>query len=150
MVRLADPDSRDAQWTDEKITRLGDGNTGLGTRILGLVLEYDSLLTQGHSADVAVQTLRLRAARFGSDLIDQFGQHVGAASGKNEARELALRSVRPGMVMLQDVRTHLGTLLVPRGYEVSSTFLERIRYFGPDLLNETVKVLVPAPRVATP
>jgi CheY-like chemotaxis protein len=135
-------------WTDEKIARLGDGTTGMGTRILGLVLEYDSLLTQGHSADVAVQTLRLRTARFGSELIDQFGQHVGAGTGRDQARELALRSVRPGMVILQDVRTHLGTLLVPRGFEVSSTFLERIRYFGPDLLNETVKVLVPAAKVA--
>ena len=135
-------------WKDERIARLGDGTIGMGTRILGLMLEYDSLLTQGHSADVAVQTLRLRAVRFGSELIDQFGKHVGAGSGKNEARELALRSVQPGMVIMQDVRTHLGTLLVPRGFEVSSTFLERIRCFGPDLLNETVKVLIPAAKAA--
>ncbi len=135
-------------WKDERIARLGDGTTGMGTRILGLVLEYDSLITQGHSADVAVQTLRLRAARFGSALIEQFGKHVGAGSGKNEARELALRSVQPGTIILQDVRTSQGTLLVPRGFEVSSSFLERIRYFGPDLLNETVKVLIPATKAA--
>jgi hypothetical protein len=52
------------------------------------------------------------------------------------------------MVIMQDVRTQMGTLLVPRGFEVSSTFLERIRNFGPDLLSETVKVLVPAPKAA--
>jgi hypothetical protein len=54
-----------------------------------------------------------------------------------------LYNVHPGMVIVQDVRTHMGTLLVARGFEVSSTFLERIRNFGPDLQNETVKVLVP-------
>jgi hypothetical protein len=135
-------------WTDEQIARLGDGTAGMGTRILALVLEYDSLVTQGHSADVAVQTLRLRASRFGTDLIEKFAAHIGAGSGKTEAREVALRTVQPGMVIMQDVRTHLGTLLVARGFEVSSTFLERIRNFGPDLQNETVKVLVPPAKAA--
>lgn len=70
----------------------------MGTRILGLVLEYDSLLTQGHSADVAVQTLRLRAARFGSELIEQFGQHVGAGTGPGPGAGIgsAVSSTRHG------------------------------------------------------
>jgi response regulator RpfG family c-di-GMP phosphodiesterase len=131
-------------WADEAIARLGDGTIGLGTRILGLVLEYDILITQGHSKDVAVQTLRRRASRFTMELIEQFGTHLGAGSGKNEAREIALKAIQPGMVIMQDIRTHLGTLLVPRGFEVTSAFLERIRNFGPELLAETVKVIVPA------
>ena len=135
-------------WSDEKITRLGDGTVGLGTRILGLVLEYDGLLTHGHSTDVAMQTLRRRASRFGAQLIEQFAKHVGAGASGDELREMALRGVQPGMVIMQDVRTHMGTLLVPRGFEVSITFLERIRNFGPDLMNETVRVLVPAAKAA--
>jgi CheY-like chemotaxis protein len=135
-------------WSDDQIGRLGEGITGQSTRILGLVLEYDSLVTQGSAADVAVATLRLRAPRYGAELIEQFAQHLGAGPGKSEVRELALRNVQLGMVILQDVRTHLGTLLVPRGFEVSSTFLERIRNFGPDVLNETVKVLVAAAKSA--
>ena len=133
-------------WTDEQIARLGDGTVGLGARILGLVLEYDTLVTQGHPADVAIQTLRPRACRFGAELIEQFSVHLGAGSGKTEARELPLRSVTAGMVIMQDVRTHLGTLLVPRGFEVTNVFLERIQNFGPELLGETVKVVVPAPK----
>ncbi len=46
--------------------------------------------------------------------------------------------------MMQDVYTHLGTLLVPRGFEVTGSFLERMRNFGGNLLAEEVKVLVPA------
>lgn len=70
-------------------------------------------------------------------------------------RDIALRSVIPGMVIMQDVRTQMGTLLVARGFEVSGIFLERIRNFGPDLLGETVKVLIPAAQpiarpIATP
>jgi CheY-like chemotaxis protein len=131
-------------WTDEQIARLGDGTVGLGTRILGLVSEYDTLITQGHSIDVAVQTLRGRSPRFTAGLIEQFGTHLGAGSGKNEAREIPLKTVQLGMVIMQDVRTHLGTLLVPRGFEVTPLFVERMGNFGPELLSEIVKVMVPA------
>jgi response regulator RpfG family c-di-GMP phosphodiesterase len=137
------------RWTDEQIARLGDGSVGIGTRILALVLEYDSLVTQGHSVDVAVQTLRRRNSRFGTKLVERFATHLGAGSGANELREMSLRSVLPGMIIMQDVRTHVGTLLVARGFEVSSTFVERIQNFGPDLLGETVKVMVPAARAVT-
>lgn len=133
-------------WSDEQIARLGDGSVGLGTRILGLTLEFDALTTQGHAPEVAIQSLRRRAARFGADLIERFAQQVGGGTGLAEARELPLRSVTVGMVIMQDVRTQLGTLLVPRGYEVTSAFLERIPNFGPEMLNESVKVTVPAGR----
>jgi len=133
-------------WTDEQIARLGDGTIGLGTRILGLVLEYDTLVTQGHAVDIAIQTLRARASRFGESLIDQFATHVGARSSIKELREMPLRVVQPGMTIMQDIRTHMGTLLVARGFEVTGLFLERARNFGPDLLNESVRVLVDAGR----
>jgi len=133
-------------WTDEQIARLGDGTIGLGTRILGLVLEYDTLVTQGHAVDIAIQTLKARASRFGESLIDQFATHVGARSSIKELREMPLRVVQPGMTIMQDIRTHMGTLLVARGFEVTSLFLERARNFGPDLLNESVRVLVDAGR----
>jgi len=136
------------RWTDEQIMRLGDGTIGLGTRILLLGLEYDVLITQGHAMDVAVQTLRRHASRFGAELIEKFAQHLGAGSGKAEARQMALKAVQPGMVIMQDVRTHLGTLLVARGFEVSTAFLERSRNFGPELLNEIVKVQIPAAKTA--
>jgi response regulator RpfG family c-di-GMP phosphodiesterase len=132
-------------WTDEQVARLGDGTIGLGTRILGLVLEYDTLIAQGHTAAVAVQTLRARSSRFGAELIEQFGQHVGAGASAAELREMQLRVVLPGMIIMQDVRTQMGTLLVARGFEVTNVFLDRMRNFGPDLLNESVRVLVRSP-----
>jgi response regulator RpfG family c-di-GMP phosphodiesterase len=134
------------EWSDEQIARLGDGTIGLGTRILGLVLEYDALTTQGHAQDVAIQTLRQRASRFGAELIEELARHLGAGSANTELRELALRAVTVGMVIMQDVRTQLGTLLVPRGFEVTTMFLERIHNFGPELLGENVKVAIPAKR----
>lgn len=131
-------------WSDEAVARLGDGTIGTGVRILGLVLEFDVLNSQGHAVDVSIQTLRSRVARFGEELIESLGRHLGAGSGKSEARQMPLKAVQPGMVIAQDVRTHQGTLLVPRGFEVTSLFLERRRNFGPELLEEIVRVVVPA------
>jgi response regulator RpfG family c-di-GMP phosphodiesterase len=129
-------------WTDEQVAKLGEGTIGTGARILGLVLEYDTLVTQGQTTNVAVQTLRGRVARFGEAMLEKFSVHVGAGSSTKELREMPLRVVQPGMIIMQDVRTHMGTLLVARGFEVTSVFLERARNFGPDLLNETVRVMV--------
>ncbi len=130
-------------WNDEQIARLGDGTIGLAARILGMVLEYDSLVTQGSSVDTAMQTLRARPARYGSTLLDSFARYVGAGSSEREVRELPLRAVQAGMAIMQDLRTHMGTLLVPKGFEVTPMFLERIRNYGPDLLAEKIKVLAP-------
>ena len=47
---------------------------------------------------------------------------------------------------MQDVRTHMGTLLVARGFEVTSMFLERARNFGPELLSEPIRVMVDSGR----
>src|SRR5215472_4728797 len=60
------------QWTDEQVARLGEGTIGTGTRILGLILDYDTLVTQGQTTNVAVQTLRSRAGRFGESLVEKF------------------------------------------------------------------------------
>jgi len=106
------------------------------------VLAY--VVTQGRSASEAIQTLRPRSARFGMPLIDNLAQHAGTPSGTAEIREMPLRHVTPGMTIMQDIRTSMGTLLVPKGFEVTDTFKERISNFGPDLLGEQIRVLVSA------
>jgi response regulator RpfG family c-di-GMP phosphodiesterase len=134
--------------SNEQLRALGEGTIGLGARILSLVLEYDTLVVQGHSSDVAVQTVRSKSARYGAPLIEKFATQLGAGAGTNEIREMPLRLVKPGMTIMDDLRTHLGTLLVPRGFEVSETFMERLPNFGATILAEKIKVLVPAAKTA--
>ncbi|MEO7209040.1 MAG: hypothetical protein ABI356_04505 [Steroidobacteraceae bacterium] len=52
--------------------------------------------------------------------------------------------VTPGMAFMDDLYTQVGTLPVPKGFEVTETFLERARNFGPDILQEKVRVLAQA------
>jgi len=43
----------------------------------------------------------------------------------------------------------MGTLLVPRGFEVTDTFLEKVRNFSEGMLTEKIKVLVPSNKVSS-
>ena len=129
-------------WTDEQIARLGESTLGVCTRILGIVLDYDALITRGHTVDVAIEILRGRTARFGVSLVERFGVYLATLTEGAGSPALALRDVRPGMVITEDVRTSTGILVVPRGFDVSEAFLEHARTFEPDLLNKSVRVLI--------
>ena len=88
--------------------------------------------------------MRDSVGRYGADLLEKFGAFVGSGSGKAEVTALKLGNVLAGMVMMQEVRTDEGTLLAPRGLEIGPAFLERMKTFGPALLAEEVRVLIPA------
>lgn len=132
--------------TDEQLQKLGDGTIGLGARILQLALDYDTLLARGHDGKVAIDTIFAKESRYGRSLIEKFAAYLGAAAGTREVVTIPLHKVQPGMVIMEDVRTHLGTLLIARGFEVSPPFLERLRSLGASILAEQVKVLVPQAR----
>lgn len=125
-----------------------EGMIRTGASILKIVLDYDALIAQGHNTDVAMQTLRGHSKHYDINLLDQFAAFIGAGAGGDEIQELPLRIVQPGMVFLEDIRTQMGTLLVPKGFEVTATFLERMRNFGSGILMEKVRVLVPAVKAA--
>ena len=129
--------------TRQSRVELPDGLVKLGAGILNLVLEYDAQMAQGHSADVALSALRAQSARFDGKLIENLESLVGLAAGTPEVKEVPVGRLTPGMVFMDDLYTQIGTLLVPKGFEVSETFLERARNFGPGILQEKVRVLAP-------
>jgi response regulator RpfG family c-di-GMP phosphodiesterase len=123
-----------------------DGLTTLGANILRLVLEYDTLVAQGNST--AIQSIRAKINKHDSQLVDHLAAAVGADSGKSEITEISVGKVKTGMIILDDVRTPMGVLLVPKGFEVTDVFIERMRNFGPGILAERIRVS--APSVLTP
>jgi len=48
------------------------------------------------------------------------------------------------MILADELRGKNGVLIVGRHFEVTETFLERIRHFDPALLDKTVKVISPS------
>lgn len=125
-----------------------EGMVQFGANILRLVTDYDSLIAQGHAPNVAMQTLRKQSGKHHAQLTDQLATLLGAGSTTQEILEMPLRAVTPGMVFLEDLRTHMGTLLVPKGFEVTAAFLERMRNYGSGMLNDKVRVMTIAPKSA--
>jgi response regulator RpfG family c-di-GMP phosphodiesterase len=123
-----------------------DGTVKQGAGILRLLLDYDAEVVQGHPIELAVQKLRARQDRHDPKMIHALESLLGAAVAPQELCEVTVDRVRPGMVFVDDLYTHVGTLLVPKGFEVTEAFLERARNFGPGILQEKVRVMAARPK----
>ena len=120
-----------------------EGLIKLGAGILRLVLDYDARLAQGLAANEAIEAVRANPARHDATLTERLESMVGVAAGTATVSEVSVSRVTPGMVFMEDLRTSVGALLVPKGFEVTETFLERMRNFAPGILQETVRVTGP-------
>jgi len=113
------------------------------------VLEFDALTSRGESAQTAIATLRARWGANNAPLLAHLAALHNTADSGTQLREIRVCDVVPGMILMDDLRTDLGTLLVSSGYEVSQSFVDRMRNFGPGLLAERVRVRISRTASAT-
>ena len=121
-----------------------DGLMAQGAGVLRLLLEYDSLLGQGVGAETALKRLRTPQGRHEAKMLGALESLVLESAGPDEVIETTIGNIKPGMVFIDDLYTHIGTLLVPKGFEVTEAFLERARNFGPGILQEKVRMSLAA------
>jgi response regulator RpfG family c-di-GMP phosphodiesterase len=111
----------------------------LGARILKLVNDFDFLEAGGMSSGVAITTLQGRKGRYDSKLLTALSRAKGkAAPGVGEVK---LAGLQAGMLLVQDVVSTTGALLVPRGHEVTDAILTRLRGLEPGSVREPLLVL---------
>jgi response regulator RpfG family c-di-GMP phosphodiesterase len=122
---------------------LPEGLIKQGAGILCVVIEYDAFLVQGHTSDDAIQKLRAKQSRYDLKIVTLLESLTGGSVGAQETCEIAVGNIKPGMVFIDDLYTHIGTLLVPKGFEVTEAFMERAQNFGPGILQEKVRVMAP-------
>jgi hypothetical protein len=113
-----------------------------GAQMLRIALDCDVLESQGLSLQAALDTMRGRANRYDVALLEAFAEVRGSADRKEEIRELPLRSLKVGMVLLNDLHMENGMLLAVRGYEVTPGFVERARNWRPGTVREPVRVMI--------
>ena len=120
---------------------IAEGPIKQGAAILSMVTEYDVGVVQGQSVPVAIQALRSRAGRYDVKLINALESLVGEVDAPREISEVTIGNLKPSMVLMDDLYTQAGSLLVPKGFEVTETFLERTRNFGQSILEQRVRVV---------
>jgi len=136
-------------WTDEQLARVGERMIGLGARILCVALEYDAMLTQGVSKAQILQNLRARELRFGARVLEAITAVIAVAVEQEQEIEIPLRDAKPGMRLRDEIRTSVGALLVPVGFEISERLLDRISQVAPEVLEQTVRLVNPTRLSAT-
>jgi response regulator RpfG family c-di-GMP phosphodiesterase len=120
------------------------GRIPFGGRLLRLVRDYDTLLTQGASPDVALATLRSADEVYDPELLEALGTSTAALAGSVQGVMLA--ELRSGMVLAAPVTSRSNVLLVNPGQEVTVGLITRLRNFAAleDGVAEPLMVLDPA------
>jgi CheY-like chemotaxis protein len=113
-----------------------------GAQMLKIALEYDSLEAQGLATLDILKLLNGRAEQFEPEVLTALFEVCTGKNDRETVREVSLAALKPGMTFAQDVKLTSGALFVARGYEVTESFLERIKNFRPGSVKEPVKVVL--------
>jgi len=115
-----------------------------GAILAGAVL-FDGWVSRGETPASALAALRAHEPPVAPDLLDHLVRLRGTPDADATARELLLRDVTVGMVLLDELRNEKGTLLVPPGYEISASFLQRLENFSSAVLCQRVRIQPASP-----
>lgn len=116
----------------------------VGGAILKIAGDFDTLINQGASAPLALDTLRGRQGCYDPKLLAAFAAVRGAGGRARQIKEVPILALQVGMAFAEDVRTKSGALLVTRGHEVTPSLLERIFNLQDALGLPAVKMVVAA------
>jgi len=114
----------------------------VGAQLLRIAHDYDELETQGMTPQKALNTMQCREGIYNPELFRLFSSIRGGDLDMAEICKIPLRAIQAGMVILEDIRSYKGALILARGYEVTASFLERIKHFPSGFVKEPLKVMV--------
>ena len=104
-------------WEPEKI----------GAAILWAAVSFDRQISQGRPPEQAAQLVNQAAPGLPPVITQAMARAISEDCGLVMSRGVTLRELEPGMMIDADVMSLRGTRLVPRGTEVTSTVLDRLR-----------------------
>jgi response regulator RpfG family c-di-GMP phosphodiesterase len=108
--------------------------------VLKAAIDFDALESRGSNPQSAIDTLR---ARGHDPRVTDALSRLHGAQDVHETRELHIHQIRPGMVLLDEVRTGGGLLLAARGYEVTDSFVARAQTWSPTHVPKPIRVRLP-------
>jgi CheY-like chemotaxis protein len=113
-----------------------------GAQLLKVAMELDALESQGMGAAQALDSLLAQPIRREDDLSTALLALRAATTTADCVREIPLAGLKQGMAFAADVHTAAGGLFAARGYEVTESFLERVRNLRPGSVTEPIQVVI--------
>lgn len=111
----------------------------LGAQLLRVATDFDSLESKGDGAILAIDTMRGRASHYSPQVLDALVAIRGRPV-RDDVRELPLSMLKPGMIIVEDVKMTNGALLVARGFDITPGLIARLQNYKPGTVVEPVRV----------
>lgn len=115
--------------------------TPLGTRLLKLAFDLDTLETAGFPPQEALSVLQARVGAYDGKALKALEAEISVRTA-TEVQELSLSLLKPGMQLAEDLRGQNGVLLVARGFVVSQSLVMKLQSMGV-AVREPIRVLAP-------
>lgn len=98
-----------------------------GARILSVAVAYDRLLSQGNTAEHALQKLRARGHIFDEKIVGLLEDLSPDTTA--EVRTWPIADLQRGMILQEEIRTQAGVLVVAKGQEITHPLTIRLKNF---------------------
>ncbi|HZJ63905.1 MAG TPA: HD domain-containing phosphohydrolase [Kofleriaceae bacterium] len=116
----------------------------LGAHLLRVAIDIEALESaSGDRSTSPARELRARADRYDPEVIEAVERLYHERPMRYVVKVVAAAALRVGMVLAEDARLATGTLLVSRGYEITASFIERIKNFPPGMLSGEFRIVTP-------
>ena len=123
----------------------GDVIPPLGARLLKLALDYDALAGQSVPEDRRLALLYAREGSYDPGVLEALEDLLHSDLPKPRVENVSLAQLRPGMILVSDIVTTQGSLLVPRDNEITREVLQKITNFKADSVKQPIRVVISDP-----
>ena len=116
----------------------------LGSRILKVALDYDSLLSSGLGEQEALAKIVLRGESWYDPAVVFALKNALQIDVAYEALQVTVQELAPNMILAEDVKGKSGILLFAKGQEIMPSLCTRLKSLAASAgVREPIKVLVP-------
>ncbi len=114
----------------------------LGSRLLKIALDYDALEARGVSQNRRLAILRAREGAYDPRVLDALTDLLGPNTPRTRIDTLLLVALSPGMILVKDIVTTQGTLLIKRENEVTDEVLTHLGKFPSGSIKQPIRVVI--------
>ena len=115
----------------------------LGAHLLRVAIDIEANEHTRTDRSISPVELLIARERYDPEVLDAVQRMHSEGGPAFVTKMVSALALRTGMVLAEDVRLVTGTLLVARGYEVTPSFIERIKNFQPGMFAGEFRVIVP-------
>lgn len=116
----------------------------LGAHLLRVAIDIEAFeVTRGDPSATPMSLLLSRTDLYDPEVLEAVERLYREPAPSVVVKPITVLGLRAGMTLAEDVRLANGTLLVARGYEVTDSFIERIKNFPPGTFAGEFRIIVP-------